>query len=188
VTPANLADNLPDSAVLAPLTAALALNDVSEGLLEPAEQYLQQAEARQRPRLALQLQICIAVIARRCGQHAQARTRLRTVLPLIQSSGAWRMVLIFPELLPLLRTIDHPAAAVLIERFAAAPVDQVGHFSTTERRVLRLFAGGAGRRAIAAQLMLSEATVKWYLNRIYRRVGVSGRQQLQAWLREHPQV
>ena len=49
--------------------------------------------------------------------------------------------------------------------------------TTRERAVLRSLAGGGSNREIAADLFLSEATVKTHLSHIYAKLGVTDRQQ-----------
>jgi ATP/maltotriose-dependent transcriptional regulator MalT len=44
--------------------------------------------------------------------------------------------------------------------------------SERELEVLRLIADGRSNREIAEQLLLSVATVKWYLTHIYSKLGV----------------
>jgi DNA-binding NarL/FixJ family response regulator len=51
--------------------------------------------------------------------------------------------------------------------------------------VLRLVASGAGNRAIAAELVLSEKTVERHLSNIFAKVGVSSRTAATAFAYEH---
>ncbi|MGT2461959.1 helix-turn-helix domain-containing protein [Sinomonas atrocyanea] len=49
-----------------------------------------------------------------------------------------------------------------------------------EEEVLRLLAGGLRNRAIAAELGLSENTVKFHLRNLFRKLGVSSRAEAVA--------
>ncbi|MFD9031904.1 response regulator [Streptomyces sp. NPDC059567] len=74
------------------------------------------------------------------------------------------------------RTVLSPAVAsrlVSRVRAPAAPVDE--SLSAREREVLELVAKGTSNRAIAAELFISEATVKTHLTHIYGKLGVKDR-------------
>ncbi|WP_329115680.1 response regulator transcription factor [Streptomyces sp. NBC_01353] len=74
------------------------------------------------------------------------------------------------------RTVLSPAVAsrlVSRVRTPAAPVDE--SLSAREREVLELVAKGTSNRAIAAELFISEATVKTHLTHIYGKLGVKDR-------------
>ncbi|KOG25670.1 MULTISPECIES: response regulator [Streptomyces] len=69
-----------------------------------------------------------------------------------------------------------PAVAsrlVSAARGPAAPVDET--LSAREREVLTLVARGTSNRRIAAELFISEATVKTHLTHIYGKLGVNDR-------------
>ncbi|MEU6930437.1 response regulator transcription factor [Streptomyces sp. NPDC046374] len=74
------------------------------------------------------------------------------------------------------RTVLSPAVAgrlVTRVRTPAAPVD--GSLSAREREVLELVAKGTSNREIAAELFISEATVKTHLTHIYAKLGAKDR-------------
>ena len=50
--------------------------------------------------------------------------------------------------------------------------------TTREREVALLAASGASSKQIAARLIVSKRTVDSHLDRVYRKLGVSGRDQL----------
>ena len=57
--------------------------------------------------------------------------------------------------------------------------------SEREVEVLRLLASGLPNRAIAAQLVISEHTVRRHLSNIYRKAGLSSRTAATAFAIEH---
>jgi LuxR family maltose regulon positive regulatory protein len=54
----------------------------------------------------------------------------------------------------------------------------LGTFSTREGAILRLVAKGLLNREIGATLGMTEGTVKWYLQRIYDKLGIRRRSQV----------
>ena len=59
------------------------------------------------------------------------------------------------------------------------------HLSRRQREVVQLVARGMLNKEIAYELHLTYATVKEYLFRIFRKVGVSNRTELVVWGYEH---
>jgi DNA-binding NarL/FixJ family response regulator len=56
--------------------------------------------------------------------------------------------------------------------------------SCAERRVLSLVAEGGSNNDVAAQLMVSEATVRKHLEHTYRKLGVANRTAAAALMRD----
>jgi DNA-binding NarL/FixJ family response regulator len=52
--------------------------------------------------------------------------------------------------------------------------------------VVKLIAQAKLNKEIAYELHLTEGTVKEYLNRIFRKLGVSNRTALAVWATQHP--
>ena len=50
-----------------------------------------------------------------------------------------------------------------------------------EKQVVQLVAQGKANKEIAFDLLLTEGTIKEYLNRIFRKLGVSNRTELAIW-------
>lgn len=71
--------------------------------------------------------------------------------------------------------LEPGVAARVLERIAES--DRGDELSARELEVLQLLVQGAGNRAIAGQLVLSEHTVKSHLSRIFAKLGVQSRSE-----------
>jgi DNA-binding NarL/FixJ family response regulator len=88
------------------------------------------------------------------------------------------------ELLQGIRTVHQGGSLVqpvvasrLLDRFGelAREREQLDPLTEREREVLALVARGARTREVAAELVVSEKTVKYHLTQIYQKLGVQGR-------------
>jgi DNA-binding NarL/FixJ family response regulator len=78
--------------------------------------------------------------------------------------------------------LDPRAARAVLTRGTVR--DPLEGMTAREREVLALVGTGLGNQAIAERLGISEATVKAYLTRIYRHIGVADRTQAAIWVSE----
>ncbi|MGN9776495.1 helix-turn-helix transcriptional regulator [Micromonospora sp. H33] len=108
---------------------------------------------------------------RRARRRADARTQLRGALETFDRLGAelWAR----RARAELRATGDVPAAP----RRAGDPLSVL---TPQEREVVRLAAGGASNRDIAAQLFLSPRTVGYHLYKAFPKLGITSRSQLAA--------
>ena len=84
-----------------------------------------------------------------------------------------------------LRTVQHPAGRTASSR----PSDRLHRLSPQELRVLDLVALGHSNKQIAAQLNLSEGTVRNYLSTVFDKLEVESRVQAASlWLRHQIQT
>lgn len=60
------------------------------------------------------------------------------------------------------------------------------HLSLREKQIVDLVSRGMLNKEIAYQLHLSEGTIKEYLNRIFRKLGLKNRTELAVWAVMHP--
>ena len=135
----------------------VALLSESVEVLERSQSPLELARARSDYGAAL----------RRAGRRVQARTELERALDLAYHCGA--------------RRIANQARAELIAAGAKPRRDAItGRDALTagELRVARLATEGLTNREIAQALFITIATTKAHLNRAYRKLGVSRRDQL----------
>jgi DNA-binding CsgD family transcriptional regulator len=175
----------PDSALIGSAAALIARRTIDDDLMRWLETVMAHAEACGRLRLRMHIIVLAAVCARISGRYSRARALLRQALPMLEIRQAYRLPLLFPELLPTLRSIAHPLAHELPARQQRNPFRQSLDLSAQERRILHLIADGASNGLIAETLRISEPTVKWYLYRLYRRLELKNRRAAAAWVREH---
>ena len=77
-----------------------------------------------------------------------------------------------------------PSLAAPGDALASRTTDWVEPLTERERDVLRLIGTGATNAEIAAQLIVSVGTVKWYTTQIYGKLGVKSRVQALVRSRE----
>jgi LuxR family maltose regulon positive regulatory protein len=58
------------------------------------------------------------------------------------------------------------------------------NLSEREQDILRLIAAGHSNQEIAAQLVLAQSTVKWYINSLYSKLGARSRTHAVALAKE----
>lgn len=66
------------------------------------------------------------------------------------------------------------------------PILKPESLTPKESELIALVAEGLTNKEIAAQLFISESTVKTHINNIYRKTGISSRSQVKAYLGKHP--
>ena len=81
--------------------------------------------------------------------------------------------------------LDRAAAGHVAAALSAHPATSTDALTSREAEVLRLVAGGATNREIAARLYLSEGTVKNHISRILGRLGLRDRTQAAIYAHDH---
>jgi DNA-binding CsgD family transcriptional regulator len=137
-------------------------------LLERGVRLLAHTPARLEHTRAL---VELGATLRRARERAAARDPLRRALQQAAELGAAPLVQ---------RARDELRATGASPRRHA--VDGVDSLTPTERRIAELAAQGMSNRAIAGTLVITAKTVEWHLSRIYSKLGVTGREQLDAGL------
>jgi DNA-binding NarL/FixJ family response regulator len=120
-----------------------------------------------------------AIAALKAGARGYCRrdvshTILRKAVEMIQEGQVWVEGTIIPHLLEELTSLEEQR----LQASSPPPGDPLARLTHRERDVVNLIAGGASNREIAAQLHVSEATVKAHLTATFRKLGVSDRLQL----------
>ncbi len=130
------------------------------------------------PRPKAEAFLLLAVGASRVGRTKEAREAATRAVELLEMDGLRRPLMMVPraDLEPLLHDIGAAALLVGVPRAFpdAAPVDLL---TPAERRVLAVLQGSARTEDLAAQLYLSANTVKVHLRNVYRKLGVSSRDE-----------
>jgi DNA-binding CsgD family transcriptional regulator len=104
---------------------------------------------------------------RRARRHVDARDHLRRAHEMFAAMGA--------------EGFAERARVELLATGERAPkrtVETRNDLTSREAQVSRLVGQGATNREVAAQLFISEATVEYHLNKVFRKLGVKSRTQL----------
>ena len=108
---------------------------------------------------------------RRGGWPAKARTQLRTAYQIFAATGAEA----FAE-----RTRRELAATG--ETVPRPPAEVRGELTAQEGQIARRARDGCSNSEIGAELFLSPRTVEWHLRKVFTKLGISSRRELQAAL------
>ena len=108
---------------------------------------------------------------RRGGWPAKARTQLRTAYQIFAATGAEAFAeRTRRELAATGETVPRPPAAVR------------GELTAQEGQIARRARDGCSNSEIGAELFLSPRTVEWHLRKVFTKLGISSRRELQAAL------
>jgi LuxR family maltose regulon positive regulatory protein len=117
----------------------------------------------------------------RTSRREEAERALIRALDLAVDTGYVRFVLDIPALGPLLASLDHPAAAEMwVATVPGALHRQAARLTNQERRVLAHLSQPARYQDIADNLGISINTVRTHIRHIYRKLGVSKREEAVA--------
>jgi DNA-binding CsgD family transcriptional regulator len=108
---------------------------------------------------------------RRGGRPAEARTQLRTAHQIFAATGAEA----FTE-----RTRRELAATG--DTVPARAAEPRGELTAQEGQIARRARDGCSNAEIGAELFLSPRTVEWHLRKVFTKLGISSRRELQAAL------
>ncbi len=134
---------------------AMALLRRSVELLDGSQSRLAEGQAR----------VALGAALRRAGRRTEARDQLLAGRAVLVSIGAGALVTAADE--------ELVAAGVRRTRLASR-----GGLTPSERRVAELAVAGLRNQEIARRLFVSPKTVETHLSRAYRKLGISGREQL----------
>jgi DNA-binding NarL/FixJ family response regulator len=81
-------------------------------------------------------------------------------------------------------TLDPLVQARLVAGLTTAP-DSPARLTDRERDVLALIASGLSNAEIAERLVVTEATVKTHINRVFAKIGARDRAQAVRWAYQH---
>lgn len=178
---------------------------IATGDLEGAAALLDPLIARSRNRGRQQVVVHLAMqrgwVADRLGRLEEARSSAFSALHLGRRLGLVRSILdVNAQIVPLIRKLSKaepldPLLAFYVDRLAAASTPATLRIDTTqtapseplserEFEIVDLLAQALPNKKIARTLGLSPETVKWHLKNIYGKLGVSGRDEAVARMRD----
>lgn len=102
-----------------------------------------------------------------------AQDLLRRCLDIVRDGGRW----VDRELLE--RALDRTMSD------SASSSNPLSALTARERAVISLVAQGRRNKEVAAELGITEGTVKVYLHKIYEQIGVANRTELAVWANNH---
>jgi DNA-binding CsgD family transcriptional regulator len=152
--------------------ALLCDGDAAEGLHREAIERL--SRSRMRAVLA-RAHLLYGEWLRRQGRRVDAREQLRTAHGLFDEIGTHA----FAER----ARRELAATGETVRRRSADTVDDL---TPQEAQIARLAGDGRTNPEIGAELFISPRTVEWHLRKVYGKVGVSSRKELQARLADTP--
>jgi LuxR family maltose regulon positive regulatory protein len=187
VTLDSLPENAPDLAWMCLLTAYVNFGYELEALTPHLEMMRRRGNAVQSPYLTIRVDLLRSYQLMQLGEQSKARSLLRATLPQVEATGYVRMVLDLPGLAPLLAQAGSQYAQWLLAQMTAeaSQTPDVPSFTNREKSLIGLLREGATGSEIAERLVLSLATVRSHLSRLYTKLGVKNHAQAVAWVRKH---
>lgn len=150
---------------------ACALHTASDArdpeLVTNAQQLLLRDRAQGNQFQALRDQVLLSGALEAGGSTEAAEQMLAEVLPLCEASGLDQM----------LRESGPRAQPVATGLYEHPLAPRPEEFTKREREILLLLDAGRTNREIASELFLGINTIKWYLRKLYRVLGVSDRRE-----------
>jgi DNA-binding CsgD family transcriptional regulator len=180
LTPADINEQMLDTARVAVLAGFVLSGQSSPQLaaqLAASAAYFDSVHAAY---MAMQVRLLSALYFLQRGNKHEALSRLRKTLPLIERSGATRLLLDFPALHELLPQCDSPLAQQLLARI---PTPRASfRLTAQETRVLNHLADGRTTKEIAALHVVSHRTIYMQLYQIFKKLNVHSREEaVRVW-------
>ncbi len=142
-----------------------------------AEHYraaIAESQAGGHPHGVIEAMIGLGRVCEQTGDHGEALRHLRAAHVLASDIGNAQR-----------RAEAEAALAEVMGASASGSVQRTGNLTARQADVLRLLATGLTNKQIAAELVLSTATVERHLATIYRNLGLSGRVEAARFAMEH---
>lgn len=180
LTPADINEQTMDTARVAVLAGFVLGGQNSPQLAAQLDASAARFDSVHAAFMALQVRLLGVLHCLQHGDQREALSRLHALLPLVERSGAARLLLDFPVLRELLLQCNSPFAQQLLARFPKPRTD----FGLTaqETRVLEHLASGRTTKEIAALHVVSHKTVYVQLYQIFKKLKVHSREEaVRVW-------
>jgi ATP/maltotriose-dependent transcriptional regulator MalT len=180
----DISDQMHYTLRLAILGGAVLSRRNHPNLAEHLDSFLVALEAIQSRYMAQHVRLLRVLHAQQLADDSLALDRLHEMLPITERSGAVRLLLDFPELLPLLQRCNTPFAARIAQSFPSS-LPQPTHdaaLTPQEIRILQMIAAGCTTKDIAAAQTLSPKTIYSHMHNIFQKLGVHSRKEaVRVW-------
>jgi LuxR family maltose regulon positive regulatory protein len=176
VLPADLRSEMPDLLWIAVLTGALAHRRQLPLLGRLLPEFRRRMEDIRNHWMLLRVRAMQVVHHLYVDDAAAAEAELHALLPRIEESGMLRVVLDWPPLEPLLARSRSPFAQRLRGMFKHVAAEAIPFgLSAQEFRILQHLVEGLSTAAIAERIFVETTTLRRYMTRVYRKMGVHSR-------------
>jgi DNA-binding CsgD family transcriptional regulator len=167
---------LNDNAALAVLASELLFARTDPRIGAAAESIMARAITGRAHTVHVRVGVLLALHHELCGAAQAAENLLTPLLDETQRCHTHRLILDFPQLAPILQRLRTPYSQSLLSRLSTI-VGKFRPFGLTvqETACLRLIIEGHRITDVAAHMNLAEQSIRVYLKRIYRKLGVHSR-------------
>lgn len=184
ITLDTLAPDAPQLIWLTLLAAYIAAERELDALGPHLERVLQRSRQTGQLVYTIQAQTLLALQQQQIRHHDASRATLRQVLHDVERTGYVRFIFDQPTLLPKLKLIGTAFASKLAAQMTPRPLPVVvGKLTVRQNAILKLLLQGHKPAEIAAELVLTEGTVRWHMTNLYAMMGVQNQRQLIAQAR-----
>lgn len=130
---------------------------------------------------AIEAQILLVLQQQAVGRHHAARSTLRQVVEDVERTGYVRLLFDQPALAPKLKQIGSAFGDKLAAQRTSRPALAVAEKLTVQETAIhQLLVQGHKPAEIAAELVITEGTVRWHMTNLYAKLGVKNQRQLIA--------
>lgn len=181
VTVETTPTDAPETLWMVILQANVAVGRDLESLTPHLERLLTQSEQGNLRVTMICARLLLTHQQQQLGHHHRARTILRHALHDIERTGYVRLLLDYPMLLPVVRTVDTLYAQEVVARIHHPVSPYIrNNLTDQESAILGHLVQGAKIADIAATLVVSQSTVKWHLTNLYAKLGVKNQREAVA--------
>jgi ATP/maltotriose-dependent transcriptional regulator MalT len=157
------------------LTAAFFIDPTNDDIPSLAEAARQRSEALSQRWIAMHMLLLQALHAQHRGEEDTAKQLLQRLAIDVVNTGMLRILLDFPQLMPLLEQIDSIECRHILTKISRSPT--MPSLTAQERRIIEALAEGASTQRIAVDLVVSVETVRTHIRNVMKKLGVHTREE-----------